>query len=128
MAALGSEREASDEQGSATARHDDHASDGGIIRRSMHVMSELINPFSASALSKLPDTSQRNRDRERRADRIPDPIDPAGRERDTMIVPRDYGATMTDPVPVRVPKKIATPIKVEGKVWFANERSKWSCE
>ena len=23
----------------------------------------------------------------------------------------------------RVPKKIATPIRVEGKVWFANERS-----
>lgn len=25
---------------------------------------------------------------------------------------------------VRVPKKIATPVRVEGKVWFANERSK----
>lgn len=122
MSNLQPEASASPSESGATRHDAENTSDGGIIRRSMHAMSELLNPFSATALSKLPDTSQRNRDRERRADRIPDPLDPAGRERDTVIVPRDYGATI-DPVPVRVPKKIATPIKVEGKVWFANERS-----
>jgi len=36
---------------------------------------------------------------------------------------RDYHAINLPPQ-VRVPKKIPTPIHVEGKVWFANERSK----
>ena len=40
---------------------------------------------------------------------------------------REYGATgVTLPPNVRVPKKIATPIKVEGKVWLASERSEHS--
>ena len=40
-----------------------------------------------------------------------------------MPTVRDYHAINSLPPQVRVPKKIATPIKVEGKVWFANERS-----
>ena len=36
---------------------------------------------------------------------------------------RDYHAINSVPTNVRVPKKIATPVRVEGKVWFANERS-----
>ena len=41
---------------------------------------------------------------------------------------RDYHA-INDALPagVKIPKKIATPIRVEAKVWFANERSEcWS--
>lgn len=40
-----------------------------------------------------------------------------------MPTVRDYHAINSLPPQVRVPKKIATPVKVEGKVWFANERS-----
>lgn len=36
---------------------------------------------------------------------------------------RDYHAINSVPTNVRVPKKVATPVRVEGKVWFANERS-----
>ncbi len=42
-----------------------------------------------------------------------------------MPTVRDYHAINSVPPQVRVPKKIATPVKVEGKVWFANERSKF---
>lgn len=101
-----------------------HSSSEGLFRRSWHAMTEMLSPFSSSALSKLPDTSQRNRDRETRADRIPDSQDSNGTN--TVVMHRDYN-TIT-PVPIRVPKKISTTIKVEGKVWFANERSTWpSC-
>jgi len=82
-------------------------------------MTEMLSPFSSSALSKLPDTSQRNRHRETRADRIPDSQDSNGTG--TVVMHRDYNAI--NPVPIRVPKKVATTIKVEGKVWFANERT-----
>ncbi len=82
-------------------------------------MTEMLSPFSSSALSKLPDTSQRNRHRETRADRIPDSQDSNGTG--TVVMHRDYNAI--NPVPIRVPKNVATTIKVEGKVWFANEPS-----
>lgn len=85
-------------------------------------MTDMLSPFSSSALSKLPDVSDRNRNREMRADRIPDAEGAAAASGAT--VHRDYN-TIND-VPVRIPKKIATPIKVEGKVWFANERSELS--
>ncbi|KAH8117788.1 hypothetical protein DFH11DRAFT_1723811 [Phellopilus nigrolimitatus] len=104
----------------------------GLLRRSWHA---VLSPFSPSALAKLPDTSQRNRDRETRADRIPDSRD--GDSAMESVVPvRDYGAVGAPaaadaalepasavPVHVRVPKKMPTPIKVEGKVWLANERT-----
>ncbi|KAI5119109.1 hypothetical protein M0805_007857 [Coniferiporia weirii] len=101
----------------------------GLLRRTWHA---AFSPFSSSALSALPDTSQRNRDRETRANRIPDATDnESGREN----VVRDYRSTNNSRaaaalvaaappvVSVRVPKKMPTPIKVEGKVWFANERT-----
>lgn len=81
------------------------------LRRSWHVLSDLM-PFSSTALASLP-KDLRVREREVRADRIPINADV-----------REYGATgVTLPPGVRVPKKIATPIKVEGKVWLASERS-----
>ena len=81
------------------------------LRRSWHVLSDLM-PFSSTALASLP-KDLRIREREVRADRIPINADI-----------REYGATgVTLPPGVRVPKKIATPIKVEGKVWLASERS-----
>lgn len=40
-----------------------------------------------------------------------------------MPTVRDYHSITTVPPHVRVPKKTPTPVRVEGKVWFANERS-----
>jgi hypothetical protein len=40
-----------------------------------------------------------------------------------MPTVRDYHSITTAPPHVRVPKKTPTPVRVEGKVWFANERS-----
>jgi len=69
--------------------------------------------FSPKALSLLPRLSRPKR--YLRADAIPDG------QQSTV---RDYHAINLPPQ-VRVPKKIPTPIHVEGKVWFANERSKY---
>lgn len=33
----------------------------------------------------------------------------------------EYGATGDNSIPVPKPRKVVTPIKVEAKVWFANE-------
>jgi hypothetical protein len=82
--------------------------DAGLLRKSWHVMQDLLSPFSSTALAALPRNPTGLRERETRADRIPS--DP------------NYG-TMDLPPGVRVPAKIATPIKVEGKVWLAAERS-----
>lgn len=104
-----------------TQRTQNNAQSEGIIRRSWHA---VLSPFSTTALKTLPDTSQRNRDRAPRADRIPDTTDnESGRE----TVVRNYQAINqpAPPISVRVPNKIPTAIKVEGKVWFANERSKY---
>jgi hypothetical protein len=35
----------------------------------------------------------------------------------------DYHSINDPSIRIRVPKKIATPVKVESKVWFANERT-----
>ncbi|TFY76667.1 hypothetical protein EWM64_g7346 [Hericium alpestre] len=91
-----------------------------LIRRSWHAMSELLSPFSHTALENLPRTSRPAR--YARADAIPDA------ERDEhgeMPTVRDYHAinSVGENVQVRVPKKIKTPVRVEGKVWFANERT-----
>lgn len=87
-------------------------------------MSDLFSPFSSSALASLPQNPRGARERSTRADNIPDEaeVDPIlGR----TTIPYDY-QSISDSLPprVKIPKKIATPIKVEAKVWFANERSK----
>lgn len=81
---------------------------------------KLFSPFSKAALALLPKNPQRYA-RYTRADNIPDAEDDEDGNRPTV---RDYHAINSAPFQVRVPKKIATPIKVEAKVWFANERSK----
>lgn len=68
-------------------------------------------PFTPSLLSRLPLTTRPTR--YTRADAIP-------HSGGTVT---DYHSISGPPIPVRVPKKIATPIRVEGKVWFANERT-----
>ncbi|KIK55099.1 hypothetical protein GYMLUDRAFT_48048 [Collybiopsis luxurians FD-317 M1] len=92
-----------------------------IIRRSWHAMSERLHLFSPAALASLPNVTRPSR--YTRADNIPD-VDEndqdANGQRPTV---RDYHAINTLPPQVRVPKKIKTPIKVESKVWFANERT-----
>lgn len=91
----------------------------------MHAMSDLFSPFSSSALASLPQNPRSSRDRSTRTDAIPDEpeIDAAGGSGGYR---HDYHA-INDALPpkVRIPKKIATPIKVEAKVWFANERSEY---
>jgi len=83
-------------------------------------MSDVFSPFSASALASLPVLNRPQR--YTRADAIPETEGDVDGQRPTI---RDYHAINSLPPQVRVPKKIATPIKVEGKVWFANERSEW---
>ncbi|KDQ57056.1 hypothetical protein JAAARDRAFT_194239 [Jaapia argillacea MUCL 33604] len=96
----------------------DHHRDS-LVRRSWYAMADLLSPFSSGALASLP-KSIRKRPRYARADNIPDiPQDEDGH---TPLV-RDYHAINSVPPQVRIPKKIPTPIKVEGKVWFANERT-----
>jgi len=92
---------------------------GSLIRRSWHAMSELLSPFSSSALAQLPKRPARP-SRYTRANEIPDvePTDEDGQ----MPTVRDYHS-ITVPPQVRVPKKTPTPVRVESKVWFANERS-----
>ncbi|KAI0368779.1 hypothetical protein BV20DRAFT_968884 [Pilatotrama ljubarskyi] len=95
-------------------RHD------SIIRRSWYAMSDILSPFSPSALASLPKKTFQRRPRYTRVDNIPDAQQD---EHGQMPTVRDYHAINSVPPQVRVPKKIATPIKVEGKVWFANERT-----
>ncbi|KAF5340892.1 hypothetical protein D9758_012194 [Tetrapyrgos nigripes] len=89
-----------------------------LIRRSWHAMSDVFSPFSSSALASLPNLSRPQR--YTRADAIPETEGDVDGQRPTV---RDYHAINSLPPKVRMPKKIATPIKVEGKVWFANERT-----
>lgn len=96
---------------SVSRRDTSESGTSNVLHRSWHVLADLM-PFSSTALASLP-KNLRVREREVRADRIP-----------TNPDAREYGATgVTLPPNVRVPKKIATPIKVEGKVWLACERS-----
>ena len=89
-----------------------------LIRRSWHAMTDRLSPFSSSALATLPNPQRPLR--YNRADNIPEAENDANGQRPAA---RDYHAINSIPSKVRVPKKIATPVKVEGKVWFANERS-----
>jgi hypothetical protein len=81
-------------------------------------MSEIFSPFSSSALASLP--SAQRPVRYTRTDGIPETEEDSEGQRPVV---RDYLSINTVPSLVRVPKKIATPVRVEGKVWFANERS-----
>jgi hypothetical protein len=92
---------------------------GSLIRRSWHAISDILSPFSPGALAQLPKKPRRP-SRYTRADAIPD-VDPT-EEGGPMPTVRDYHS-ITVPPQVRVPKKTATPVRVESKVWFANERS-----
>lgn len=102
------------------ANGDDDTIRDSIIRRSWYAMSDLMSPFTPSALASLPKKTFRRRPRYTRADHVPEAIQD---EQGQMPTVRDYHAINSLPPQVRIPKKIATPIKVEGKVWFANERS-----
>jgi hypothetical protein len=93
--------------------------DSGLFRRSWHALAERLTPFSAGALAKLPQNVSRPV-RYTRADAIPDV---GTDEHGQLPAVRDYHAINSVPPLVKVPKKIATPVKVEAKVWFANERS-----
>jgi len=99
--------------------HDRTDSHEGLIRRSWVAMTDIFHPFSPTALASLP-KGLRTRPRYTRADGIPDA---ESDEEGNMPAARDYHAINSLPPQVRVPKKFATPIKVEAKVWFANERS-----
>jgi len=82
-------------------------------------MGDLMSPFTPGALAKLPKMTPPT-PRYTRTDAIPETEHDEDGQRPTV---RDYHAINSLPPAVRVPKKIATPVKVEGKVWFANERT-----
>ncbi|CAE6354411.1 unnamed protein product [Rhizoctonia solani] len=97
-----------------------HEEDGSIFKRSMHVVSDLFSPFSSTALASLPRNPVGFRARSTRIDRIPDSGATDGVPNYRSV---EAGGSSQGRVRVRVPKKIATPIKVETKVWLANERT-----
>ncbi|KAF9001601.1 hypothetical protein BDQ17DRAFT_1244318 [Cyathus striatus] len=78
----------------------------------------FLTPFSPSALASLPKLKRPAR--YMRADDIPDVQETEAGEMPSV---RDYHAINSVPPQVRVPKKVPTPVRVEGKVWFANERT-----
>ncbi|RXK41106.1 hypothetical protein M231_01509 [Tremella mesenterica] len=80
-----------------------------------HIADAFFHPFSSKALDLLPRRGQGWRAKSKRADRIPD--DP---DRSRVA---DYHSINQPTMTIRVPKKISTPVKVEAKVWFANERT-----
>lgn len=75
-------------------------------------------PFTPSLLRRLPTTTRPSR--YTRADNIPHTDANDDGLGHTI---RDYYAINGHGREVRIPKKIPTPVRVEGKVWFANERS-----
>ncbi|ORX38460.1 putative vacuole fusion, non-autophagic-related protein [Kockovaella imperatae] len=75
----------------------------------------FFQPFSAGATKLLPPKGAGMRFKSKRADRIPD--DPA------RPLVNDLHSIDDPAMRLRVPKKIPTPVKVEAKVWFANERT-----
>ncbi|GAW00182.1 vacuole non-autophagic-related protein [Lentinula edodes] len=99
-------------------KHLDTDRTDSLIRRSWHAMSERLSPFSPAALASLPKLSRPSR--YTRADAIPIAEEDHDGQRPTV---RDYHSISHLPPQVRVPKKIKTPVRVEGKVWFANERT-----
>lgn len=101
------------------ARNRSHDERPSIVRRSLHA---VLSPFSPSALALLPRLARPAR--YTRADDIPETQPNSEGQQPTV---RDYHSINLPPQ-VRVPKKMPTPVRVEGKVWFANERSEsWFC-
>lgn len=94
--------------------HTEHSEHPSIIQRSLQA---VFSPFSPAALALLP--RLRRPARYTRADDIPETQPDSEGQQPTV---RDY-YSINLPPQVRVPKKVSTPIRVEGKVWFANERS-----
>lgn len=94
----------------------EHGADGfeSLPRRAWHA---LLSPFSATALARLPRVKRP--EKYFRADAIPQTETNEAGDRPTV---RDYHSINLPPN-VRIPKKIASSVKVEGKIWFANERS-----
>ncbi|ODN72969.1 hypothetical protein L202_08372 [Cryptococcus amylolentus CBS 6039] len=80
-----------------------------------HLAEAFWQPFSQGALRLLPKRGDGIRSKSKRADRIPDQA-----ERPLVT---DYHSINDPSVRIRVPKKVPTPVKVEAKVWFANERT-----
>jgi len=107
--------------------HDEHAQLRDTVEHQVNghaslprrALDALLSPFSATALAGLPRVKRP--ERYLRADAIPQTETNEAGERPTV---RDYHAINLPPN-VRVPKKIATSVKVEGKIWFANERSEF---
>ena len=98
-----------------------HNRESSLLRRSWNAFADAISPFSRSALSLLPKVPAGLPDREVRADPLREPGS------STFVRIRDYNSVNPAlPPNVPVPRKVPTPIRVEGKVWFANERSKLS--
>eukprot|EP01099_Mayorella_cantabrigiensis_P006667 TRINITY_DN563_c0_g2_i1.p1 TRINITY_DN563_c0_g2~~TRINITY_DN563_c0_g2_i1.p1 ORF type:complete len:131 (-),score=5.07 TRINITY_DN563_c0_g2_i1:52-444(-) len=93
--------------------------DDSLFKRSVHAVTDLFSPFSSTALASLPRNPVGFRARSTRIDRIPDSSAPDGVPNYQSVA---QGSSQGR-VRVRVPKKVATPIKVETKVWLANERS-----
>ncbi|KAK2460274.1 hypothetical protein APHAL10511_007663 [Amanita phalloides] len=89
-----------------------------LLRRSIRTVAELLFPFSTGALSTLPKLSRPLR--YTRRDAVPE-VEPDSQG--NLPTVRDYHAINHVPPQVRVPKKVPTPVKVEPKVWFANERT-----
>ncbi|BEI93999.1 uncharacterized protein CcaverHIS019_0604580 [Cutaneotrichosporon cavernicola] len=79
------------------------------------VSENFFQPFSQGALRLLPARGEGIRAKSKRGDRLPD-----SEERPLLT---DYHSINDPTIRVRVPKKRATPVKVEPKVWFANERT-----
>ncbi|KAG6852308.1 hypothetical protein C0991_001075 [Blastosporella zonata] len=92
-----------------------------LLRRSLHAVGDLFSPFSAAAVASLPNLARPQR--YHRADAIPDA---SSDDQGQMPTVRDYHAINSLPAQVRIPKKIPTAVKVEAKVWFANERSEFN--
>ncbi|KAF8606597.1 hypothetical protein BDV93DRAFT_489407 [Ceratobasidium sp. AG-I] len=93
--------------------------DDSLFKRSVHAVTDLFSPFSSTALASLPRNPVGFRARSTRIDRIPDSSAPDGVPNYQSVA---QGSSQGR-VRVRVPKKVATPIKVETKVWLANERT-----
>lgn len=104
---------------SADGHEESISRSNSIIRRSWQAISDILAPrssiFDALHLptGRLPRNPEGLRQRATRADRIPETEEDDEGQRPTV---RDYHSINAIPPQVRVPKKIATPIQVEGKV------------
>jgi len=103
---------------SSEAKHPQHSRQGSLFKRSWNAVADVISPFSSSALATLPKVPIERSDREVRTDNIPE----VGSSSYAGV--RDYNSVNPAlPPNVPIPQKLPTPIRVEGKVWFANERT-----